>query len=219
MLIKRSRVIKTMSLLKILTFSITLLSFIINIKGQDTKKTFKIDKQIWMEENLNVSHFQNGDVIPEAKTDKEWEKAGNEGKPAWCYYDNKLGNGKIYGKLYNWYAINDLRGLAPRGWHIPTYKEFDTLSNFVYGKVVKTIGQGTGVNSDGLPALFAGARSYYKDVPKYKNFIDSGTIAYFWMATKFDATNADGIYLNNIGKFTFNEQNKGFGYSVRCIKD
>ena len=82
-------------------------------------KTTKIGEYIWMAENLNVSHFRNGDPILEAKTDEEWSKAGEESKPAWCYYENKISNGEKYGKLYNWYAVNDSRGLAPEGWYIP----------------------------------------------------------------------------------------------------
>ncbi|MBM3455516.1 MAG: hypothetical protein FJX80_10255, partial [Bacteroidetes bacterium] len=92
-------------------------------------KSVKIGAQTWMAENLNVSTFRNGDPIPEAKTNEEWEKAGKEGKPAWCYYENDSKNGAKYGKLYNWYAVNDSRGLAPTGWHIPSDAEWTTLEN------------------------------------------------------------------------------------------
>jgi uncharacterized protein (TIGR02145 family) len=94
-------------------------------------KSVKIGNQIWMAENLNVSTFSNGDPIPEAKTNQEWKKAGDDGKPAWCYYDNDTSNGRIYGKLYNWYAVNDPRGLAPLGWHIPTEKEWIIIQNYL----------------------------------------------------------------------------------------
>jgi uncharacterized protein (TIGR02145 family) len=79
----------------------------------------KIGTQTWAKKNLNVSTFKNGEVIPEAKTIEEWVKAGDDKKPAWCYYNNDPANDSIYGKLYNWYAVNDIRGLAPKGWHIP----------------------------------------------------------------------------------------------------
>jgi hypothetical protein len=65
-----------------------------------------IGNQIWSTKNLDVSNFRNGDIIPEAKTDEEWAKFGQEHQPAWCYYDNDPENGKMYGKLYNWYAVN-----------------------------------------------------------------------------------------------------------------
>lgn len=86
-----------------------------------------IGTQIWTTKNLDVINFRNGDIIPEAKTDEEWAKFGQEHQPAWCYYDNDPENGKIYGKLYNWYAVNDARGLAPLGWHIPTSLEHKTF--------------------------------------------------------------------------------------------
>src|SRR3989338_8108735 len=79
----------------------------------------QIGGQTWMAENLNVESFRNGDPIPEVKSAEEWEKVGKRKKPAWCYYDYTSANGTKYGKLYNWYAVNDPRGLAPDGWHIP----------------------------------------------------------------------------------------------------
>lgn len=94
-------------------------------------KTVTIGTQVWMKENLNVSTFRNGDPIPEAKTDEEWERAGEEGKPAWCYYNNDPKNGTKYGKLYNWYAVNDPRGLAPSGYHVPTNEEWKMIKDFL----------------------------------------------------------------------------------------
>ncbi len=104
-----------------------------NTTNQDTQtgliKSIKIGTQTWMTENLNVSTFQNGDTIPEAKTEDEWIKFIRNKQPAWCYYDNDPKNGKKYGKLYNWYAVNDLRELAPNGWHVPNDQEWITLKN------------------------------------------------------------------------------------------
>jgi uncharacterized protein (TIGR02145 family) len=106
-------------------------------------KEVKIGDQIWMTENLNVDHYRNGDPIPEVKDPVEWAKLKTG---AWCYYDNEPENGKKYGKLYNWYAVNDPRGLEPEGWHVPTNTEFDKLREVVNGNgnVLKAIGQGTG---------------------------------------------------------------------------
>lgn len=88
-----------------------------------SQETLKIGKQEWMKENLAVSKFRTGEVIPEAKTEEEWIMANNERKPVWSTYENSSTNGKYYGKLYNIYALNDLRGLAPIGFHIPTERE------------------------------------------------------------------------------------------------
>ena len=92
-------------------------------------KSVKIGTQTWMTENLNVSTFRNGDPIPQAKSNEEWDLADENKQPAWCYYENDPKNGNKYGKLYNWYAVNDPRGLAPAGWHIPTDAEWTTLEN------------------------------------------------------------------------------------------
>jgi uncharacterized protein (TIGR02145 family) len=100
-------------------------------------QTVTIGTQVWMTANLDVSTFRNGDPIPEAKTDEEWERAGKLKQPAWCYYDNDPKNGVKYGKLYNWYAVNDLRGLAPVGYHVPTDAEWTTLKKFLGDDAVK----------------------------------------------------------------------------------
>ena len=94
-------------------------------------KEVKIGQQVWTTENLNVDKFRNGEIIPEAKSEEEWIEAGDNKKPAWCYYNNDPSNGTKYGKLYNWYAVNDPRGLAPEGWHIPSDKEWDVLTNYL----------------------------------------------------------------------------------------
>jgi uncharacterized protein (TIGR02145 family) len=96
----------------------------------------KIGTQTWMVENLNVVTFRNGDPIPEAKSDEEWQNAANEGKPAWCYYDNDIKNLKIYGRMYNYYAITDKRGICPEGWHIPSNKEWQILIDNVGGQEI-----------------------------------------------------------------------------------
>ena len=78
-------------------------------------KTVKIGGQEWMAENLNVSKFRNGDIIPHAKSNAEWKAAGEKKQPAWCYYENDPSNGVKYGKLYNWYAVRDPRGVGTTG--------------------------------------------------------------------------------------------------------
>ncbi|RAR72459.1 fibrobacter succinogenes major paralogous domain-containing protein [Flavobacterium aciduliphilum] len=91
----------------------------------------KIGNQIWSNRNLDVDTFRNGEKIIEAKSTEEWENANKNCIPSWCYYDFNSENGKIYGKLYNWYAINDLRGLAPDGWRIPTSDDWKELNVFL----------------------------------------------------------------------------------------
>jgi uncharacterized protein (TIGR02145 family) len=111
--------------------------FINGIPVQTTTKPMNqfaevtIGHQVWMTKNLDVDKFRNGDPIPQAKTDAEWEAAGKNKEPAWCYYNNDPANGVKYGKLYNWYAVNDSRGLAPVGYHIPSDAEWMQLTDFL----------------------------------------------------------------------------------------
>ena len=100
----------------------------------DTPKEVKIGTQVWMTRNLATDTFRNGDPIFEAKTDDEWLNACLDEKPAWCYYRNEASNGSVYGKLYNWFAVIDSRGLAPLGWHIPNDNEWNQLITHLGGK-------------------------------------------------------------------------------------
>jgi len=86
-------------------------------------KTVKIGDQVWMQENLCVSTFRNGDTIPEVKTVEQWNEAAKNSQPCWCYFKNLSEKGFKYGKLYNLHAVVDERGIAPNGYHVPNYKE------------------------------------------------------------------------------------------------
>ena len=142
-----------------------------------------------MAENLNVSHFRNGDPIPEARTINEWLKAGKRGEPVWCYKNNDPVNEKKYGKLYNWYVVNDSRGLAPEGWLIPTDKEWTKLSDYLGGedvggiKMKATCGwyeNGNGTNESAFTAFPGGCRYmngfFYNLFPTISGF--------FWSSSK-----------------------------------
>ena len=118
-------------------------------------KEVKIGDQIWMAENLNVTKFRNGDLIPEARSIYEWVNAGENKKPAFCYVNNDPNTVSQYGILYNWYAVNDSRGLAPEGWHIPSHIEAENLRDFLMSEIIKkqqniTNMRNNGVNTDNL---------------------------------------------------------------------
>src|SRR5258708_6469970 len=124
--------------MKNINFLLFILFFpVLQLKAQGTDSpadlTITIGTQVWTATNLNVSTFRNGESIPEAETDKEWEKASKEQSPAWCNYERKTENGTLYGKLYNWYAVHDSRGLAPAGCHIPSDSEWTILVKFLGG--------------------------------------------------------------------------------------
>jgi uncharacterized protein (TIGR02145 family) len=96
-------------------------------KGPPASSTNNKKINDWMVKNLDVVRFRNGDSIPQAKTTDEWKLAQKNKTPAWCFYDNNPANGVKFGKLYNWYAVNDPRGLSPSGWHVPSDSEWSAL--------------------------------------------------------------------------------------------
>ena len=109
-------------------------------------ETVKIGKQEWSTENLNVDHFNNGDEIQQIESAADWLMHLKEKKPAWCYYENDASNEKKYGKLYNWHAVNDPRGIAPKGYHIPSDTEWTELIDYLDGVPANpndVIGSGT----------------------------------------------------------------------------
>jgi uncharacterized protein (TIGR02145 family) len=182
-----------------------------------------ICNQTWTKSNLNVSRYRNGDVIPQVTDPNAW---ANLTTGAWCYYNNDPVNGQTYGKLYNWYAINDTRGIAPIGWHIPTDLELTTLTtnclggDGIAGGKMKEIGithwltpNAGATNISGFTALPGGFRNA-------SGFNSIGIDGYFWSFSENDTTNAWYrilVYGNaGVGRSsTF----KNLGFSVRCIKD
>ncbi len=175
----------------------------------------------WTTKNLDVIVFRNGDTIPEAKTNDKWEKASIEGKPAWCYYNNDPQLGRKYGKLYNWYAINDPRGICPEGWQIPSDEEWNKLVNELgenAGTQLKSSDgwykNGNGSDNIGFSALPSGIR-YPSGV-----FDRLGRSAYFWASD--NGNNVWHRYLEHndsrLGTRTYHSLKKGTGMSVRCIR-
>ena len=147
--------------------------------------------------------------------------AGIKNTPAWCYYDNDPGNGKKYGKLYNWYAVNDSRGLAPDGYHIPNDSEWTALENLLGvepGKKLKSKNgwenSGNGTDLIGFNALPGG---YRNDKYIFANITYS---AFFWSATEDNNYSSWSRYLNaNNGNVVRILNYKSVGASVRCIRD
>jgi uncharacterized protein (TIGR02145 family) len=189
------------------------------------QKTATIGTQVWMAENLNVTSFRNGNPIKEAKTNEEWQQANNSKQPAWCYYDNKASNRDTFGILYNWYAVNDSRGLAPLGWHIATDKDWDILiktlkldSAGIKMKYTKGwYANGNGNNKSGFAGMPGGLRG---PGGYFENFRTGG---YFWSYTG-DVPNKTCIprNLDYTSNYLFGYSSGAFmaeGYSVRCVRD
>jgi uncharacterized protein (TIGR02145 family) len=180
--------------------------------------TTLIGSAVWSAANLDVSTYRNGDVIPEVTDPTVWASLTTG---AWCYYNNDPANGAIYGKLYNWYAVIDSRGLAPQGWHIPTDAEWATLTAALGGSTVaggkmKTTGNtmwnapNTGAtNESGFFGLPAGQR-WMDGI-----FWDVGNYSFWWSK---DTSSQRRLFWNNSDLGTDNHSPKS-GYSVRIVKD
>ena len=171
----------------------------------------KISNQVWMAENLDAVHYRNGDLIPQITDDAEWASLTTG---AWCYYDNNVENGKEYGKLYNWYAVADPRGLAPEGWHIPSKEEFQELLDAVGANQYQHDDALIAGGSSGFGALFGGHRFIYG------NFYNIGDNFYFWAVTPNYSNYAWYMYMTSYYRYAFlNYLWHTYGFSVRCIKD
>lgn len=190
-------------------------------KSANDPGTVRIGSQTWASANLNVSTFRNGDTIPEAKTFQEWQAAGDSKKPAWCNYNNDPVNGQKYGKLYNWYAVNDPRGLAPNGWTLPRDEDWMHLTASLGGldaagtKIKSTTGWqegNNGTNETGFNGLPAGYRV------ENGAFLNFGNTAVWWSTTENNTMTAIDHYLILRGTFNKSNSPKQRGSSVRCLK-
>lgn len=207
-------------LIVIIIFGASLsLSQVTDIDG-NAYKTVIIGNQEWMAENLKVEHYRNGDPIPRVQDQRDWSKLITS---AWCYYENDATNGIIYGNLYNWFVVNDTRGLAPEGWHVPSANEWNILIDYLGGWEVagsklkaKTLwdspnkGATNKTGFTGLPGglLYSG---YFQGI---------GFITYYWSSTEYGSFKA---YLYTLSSFStaMDEwpESQRLGISVRCIKD
>jgi uncharacterized protein (TIGR02145 family) len=144
--------------------------------------TIKIGSQIWMAENLRATYFQNGAVIPYAPSTTQWSQVSG---PAYCYYANQSVAG--YGALFNWYAVSDLRNIAPPGWHVPTLTEWQTLINNTGG--ISNAGRTLKHSSSGFWPAGAGTNNYgFGAVPGGERmdvlYQDKGVFGYYWTSTR-----------------------------------
>lgn len=199
-------------------------------------KSIKIGKQVWMTENLNLNHFRNGDTIPIVKSDSIWEKSGDKGKPACCYFENNSEYGKTFGLLYNGIVVTDNRNIEPKGWHVPTDDDWQQLEIFLglkpsVAEKIKYRGRGIGgklkkfsrywegpnkgaTNESGFSALPGGNRGYLGE------FFNLGFNACFWSSTE---NGSEKLWVRNLEnrktKIYRRDLLKHFGLSIRLIKD
>ena len=192
----------------------------------------KIGNQTFTVENLKVTHYRNGDPIQNITGNMDWHNATTG---AYCYYNNDTALGRVYGALYNWYALKDPRGLVPQGWHVPTYDEWETLDRYlephslhVGGKLKETgtkhwKAPNTGAtNSTGFTALPGGGRgdAGHDENIRLGVFVSLKEKAYFWSSSSFNGGGAimelyyDGDWMNVGTIVPYNA-----GMSIRLIRN
>ena len=207
-----------------------------------------IGNQVWIKENLKTSKYRNGNSIGEVSDPDQWTALKWTGQAAWCYYDNLAASNTTYGKLYNWYAVADPRGLCPTGWHVPTDHDWNLLtisldpsadttcaacySSTIAGGKLKstgTIQAGTGfwqdpntdaTNSSGFTGHPGGFR-----LVGFSSFEGIGITGYWWSSTQVLSASSGAAWfrgMSNSDGFLSRKDywlEKGNGLSVRCLRD
>ena len=190
-------------------------------------QTIMIGAQVWMVENLKVTRYRNGDPIPHVTDNNQWS---NRASGAYCNYNNNASNAATYGRLYNWYAVNDARGLAPAGWRVPTDTDWQKLIDYLGGSSVaggKLKETGTAhwnspntgaTNKSGFKALPGGMRYGYAG-----NFFSIGGEGLWWSAREGSSSHAWSRRLSydnsGISRYDGYFGSKQNAFSVRCIRD
>ena len=197
-----------------------------------TYNTVYIGRQVWTIENSIVTHFRNGDSIAEAHDLQEWIAAGQERRPAYCYYKFNPDYGRKYGKLYNFFAIMDVRGFAPPGWHIPHDEDWKMLTDELGGetaageKMKATYGwtavvdkKGNGSNYSEFSGLPGGFLMFKEGNTGFSNL---GYNGFWWSSTAVDSV-AEKVWCRSIGYDQDNlykiAVNIKSGLSVRFVRD
>lgn len=194
---------------------------VVDIDG-NVYPVIKIANKHWISKNLDVTHYKNGDSIPQVQDAATW---ANLTTGAWCYYENQTANGTTYGKLYNWYAMNDPRGIAPEGWHVPTDDEWlaiiDSLggSSVAGGKLKATTlwnSPNTGATNSSAFSGLPGGYRYYNGSFGYK-----GLFGNWWSSTPSQMSPYLGTYVqlsNDTAQiFGPHQFEKEYGYAIRLI--
>ena len=190
-------------------------------------KTVIIGDCTWMVENLRTTRFVTGEAIPEISDQAEWSTYDSQTLPAACNVENDAGYVSVYGKLYNWHAVDDDRKLCPEGWEIPSHDDWVSLMDYLGGEALAGGRlKEAGTSHWAEPNTGATNDSYFSALPAgYRmsdgNFSSLGFGAYFWTSDEYESPTARLVYMDKDNASFFHKYivGKGYGFSVRCIKD
>lgn len=186
-----------------------------------------IGNQEWALFNFDDTKFRNGDPIVQAQSDEEWEAYNEKMLPAWCFNPEKSQGTGAFGKLYNWYAVSDPRGIAPDGWHVPDFNEWLSLLKYLgpgprQGIKLKSARLWDGNNESGFDALPAGIRSGPPDVDSWEYCGSSiEEFAAWWLIDESqDENKSTALFLTDQEpEPLFFLEFKNQGFSLRLIKN
>ncbi len=200
-------------------------------------QTVKIGDQWWMAENLKVTHYRNGDAIPKVTSNSEWTDLSSG---AYCAYDNDESHAETYGYLYNWYAVDDSRNIAPEGWRVPTDEDWKELEMALGMSQAEADGTGyrgsnegsklagnaalwddgdltnnSAFGASGFSALPGGYRIYFSGI-----YTSIGVSARFWSSLENYSGGAWHRTLNcHDSDIAHACSQQRHGYAVRCVRD
>jgi uncharacterized protein (TIGR02145 family) len=173
----------------------------------------------WMQENLSVTRYQNGDSIPDGTADHAaWAQLSTG---AWAYPDSQAALRRSFGLLYNWYAVNDPRGLCPTGWRLPTHDEWTALTHALGGET--KAGAVLKARQGWLPALAGRDEKDFRGLPAGFRGSDGtygglGAYAYWWSSTASGINGAWGRFVDGTQSGIFMMDGyKRSAFSVRCV--
>ena len=190
----------------------------------NTYSVVTIGSQCWMAENLKTSKFRDGSAIPEVTDVAQWK---NQLTPAFCFYDNDNSNDATYGKLYNWFAIEDGRGICPQGWHVPSDGEFAVLTNYLGAADDVAAGRlkEEGTTHWDAPNTLASNSSGFTGLPGGMRFQEGqfdhmGKNGLFWSSRRESESLAFYLTLTYNSAASYRTYiYKRSGFSCRCVKD
>jgi uncharacterized protein (TIGR02145 family) len=182
--------------------------------------TVQIGDHCWFAENLRTTTYLNGEAIPQNLSDGDWVSTTSG---AMAFYQNDFTYQVAYGGLYNWYAVDDARGLCPSSWHVPTDAEWTILTDHLGGESVAGgqmksnygwVAGGNGTNSSGFSGLPGGLRYFNGGY-----FYAAGYLGGWWSSSPFGSNAWDRFLSSNGENVDRDYGSPHFGFSVRCVRD